>query len=258
MNLLLLREEEAASPGPLVLSDRRAEHLLRVLRVEPGRRLRAGVLRGKLGQAEVLGVTASTVTLQLEWETEPPVVPSVDVVLALPRPKVLSRVLETLACFGVRRIDLVNAWRVERSYFDTPRLHPDAVTQSLTLGCEQGNQPWLPEVQVFPLFVPYLRNSLGPRLETEAAHRLVAHPRGAPGMERVFPPGTGSPVVVALGPEGGWIEKELESFCELGFTPVSLGPAVLRVEAAVVAILAQLALLRHWGGALPSAEGSTT
>ncbi|HUS65687.1 MAG TPA: RsmE family RNA methyltransferase, partial [Kofleriaceae bacterium] len=63
--------------------------------------------------------------------------------------------------------------------------------------------------------------------------------------ESAVPPGAGGRTIVAIGPEGGWIDRELETFERLGFSAVSLGAAVLRVESAVAATLAQLTLLRR-------------
>ena len=50
---------------------------------------------------------------------------------------------------------------------------------------------------------------------------------------------------IGIGPEGGWIEREVDTFAARGFTIVSLGDAILRTEAAVAGALAQLALLRR-------------
>jgi RsmE family RNA methyltransferase len=68
---------------------------------------------------------------------------------------------------------------------------------------------------------------------------LVAHP-GAQPIERAT---LGGPTVIAIGPEGGWIQREVDTFVARGFQPVSLGTSVLRVEAAVASALGQLALL---------------
>jgi 16S rRNA (uracil1498-N3)-methyltransferase len=52
-------------------------------------------------------------------------------------------------------------------------------------------------------------------------------------------------VLVLVGPEGGWSKSEGERFMEAGFHAVHLGPRVLRLETAVVAVLAAVQLL--WG-----------
>jgi RsmE family RNA methyltransferase len=240
VNLILLEEE----PGErVVLRGRRARHAREVLRVAPGDELRIGVARGPRGLGRVLDVAEDAVTLACRLEGEAPPPPWLDVILAVPRPKVLVRALEALASFGVRRIDLVNAWRVDKSFFGSPKLDAAALHEALVLGCEQGGVTWLPEFEVRPLLVPFLGEVLGPRLGAEPdRRRLLFHP-SAPGLENV--PLAGGRVVAAVGPEGGWIARELESFAALGFLPVSLGPAVLRVEAALAALAGQLWLWRR-------------
>ena len=150
---------------------------------------------------------------------------------------------------GVGRLHLVNAWRVEKSYFSSPVLEPERIERELLLGAEQGMIPRLPEVSVHRFFVPFME-----ALETEepAGPRLAAHP-GAPPLEEVVAGTLGSASVedartlLAVGPEGGWIDDELGSLDRAGFTRVSLGPWTLTTEGAVTAALAQLALLRRRG-----------
>ena len=45
-------------------------------------------------------------------------------------------------------------------------------------------------------------------------------------------------VVLALGPEGGWTEEEVDQFRQAGWRPASLGNTILRVETAAIAALA--------------------
>lgn len=240
VNLVLLEELDGARA---VLRGRRALHAREVLRVALGDELRVGVARGPRGVGRVVEIGEAEVVLECRLDAQPPPPPWLDVILAVPRPKVLLRAVEALASFGVRRLDLVNAWRVDKSYFGSHRLDDEALREALVLGCEQGGGTWIPEVAVRPLLVPYLREILAPRLAGEPGRRrLLCHPRAA-GIENVGLGGTDA--VAAIGPEGGWIESELMSFAALGFTPVSLGPAVLRVEAAVAALVGQLWLWRR-------------
>ena len=53
------------------------------------------------------------------------------------------------------------------------------------------------------------------------------------------------PTTLAIGPEGGWIQREVDTFIARGFTPITLGVPILRVETAVAAALGQLVLLRR-------------
>jgi 16S rRNA (uracil1498-N3)-methyltransferase len=227
----------------LAADDRRARHLRDVLRARAGQSVRAGVVRGATGRADVLAIDDRGVRLRVHLDADGASAPPIDLIVAVPRPKVLPRVLATAASFGVGRIDLVNAWRVERSYLDSPRLAADELGAALRSGCEQGGSTWVPDIELHRLLMPLLRR--GP--ERWPAHRIVAHPRAGSAIESAIPPGTRAPVLLALGPEGGWIDRELASFAGLGFTAVTLGPAVLRVEAALAAALGQLQLLRRLG-----------
>ena len=260
MNLLLFEPAELDGPAvagatsgewrvELPAGDRRARHLVSVLKVAPGQALRAGAVRGPTGRAEVLAVEAGGIRLRVVLDQPAAARPAVDLVLAVPRPKVLSRVLEIAASFGVGRIDLVNAWRVDRSYLDSPRLGAAELDAALRLGCEQGGTTWLPEIAVERLLVPYLDR--GPAIWPERAARVIAHPRAGAPIESVVRPGAAGDLVVAIGPEGGWIDRELDSFDRLGFAAARLGGPILRVEAAVAALLAQLEMLRRMGERAP-------
>lgn len=242
MNLVLLDPEEMDAGGVAVVVGRRAEHIARVVRPAVGHRLRVGVVRGRSGRGEVLEVTPSRVSLRVVLEQPAPEPPAVDLLLAVPRPKALARAVQAAASLGVGRIDLVNAWRVDRSYLDSPRLAPDALAREARLGCEQGATTWVPEVAVHRLLMPLLDRAAP---TWEGRRRLLAHPRAERHLEAALAPGDRAPALVAIGPEGGWIEREVASFEERGFVAVSLGSPVLRVEAAIPAVLAQLALLRR-------------
>lgn len=245
MNLLLFEPHELTEGGEVELpaDDRRVRHLRDVLRAEVGQSVRAGAIGGATGRAEILAL-GDRARLRVILECEPAPPPLVELVLAVPRPKAVTRVLEIAASFGVRRIDLVNAWRVERSYLGSPRLHEAELGAALRRGCEQGATTWLPAIAVHPLLMPFLDGARW----SAAHHRVIAHPRASAAIESAVPPGARAPVVVAIGPEGGWIDRELDTFARLGFTAVHLGSAVLRVEAAVAALLAQLQLLERLPG----------
>jgi RsmE family RNA methyltransferase len=247
VNLILVEPGEICSRGIIVLRGRRARHARDVLNVVPGARVRAGAVRGPTGHATVTEIAPEAVTLEADDDLRGGAAcerPVVDVVLALPRPKVVTRVVQTLASLGVGRIDLVNSWRVHKSYFSTERIDPAALREDLVLGCEQGATTWLPDIAVHPMLMTFMRETLPSNLD-ETPHRLIAHPRASCNLEDVPVPAARARTVVAIGPEGGWIEREVETFEERGFRAVTIGPRVMRVEAAAVAVLAQLELLRR-------------
>ncbi len=244
MNLLLFEPAEISGElrdGRARLDDRRALHVREVLRAGPGAALRAGVIGGAIGRAEVLADDGRAIDLAVVLDGEAPPSMPVDLILAMPRPKVLSRALETAAAFGVRRVDVVNAWRVDKAYLDSPRLTPTAIGEHLRLGAEQGVTTHLPVVEIHRRLMPFLDGRHPVALP--AATRLLAHAGGAVPIEIAWRTASGPPLTLAIGPEGGWIAREVDTFAARGFAVVTLGAPVLRVEVALAAALGQLAML---------------
>jgi RsmE family RNA methyltransferase len=231
VNLLLVEPAELRADGTCTLAGRRADHLRGVLGALPGSVVRAGIVGGMVGTAEVLADDGAAMTVRITATASPPAQLDVELVLAVPRPKVLTRTIEACAAFGVRRVDLTNAWRVDKSYLRSPRLAPDALAAAVRRGAEQGATTHVPELHVHERLMALLDT----RFVTSAPRRVILHP-GAP-------PLAFAPAVIAIGPEGGWIERELDTFVARGFTPASLGPTILRVETAVAAALGQVLLL---------------
>jgi RsmE family RNA methyltransferase len=234
VNLLLVEPGELRD-GICVVADRRATHLRAVLGVAVGSTIKMGILGGTVGTAEVVADAANGIELRFTGTGDPAPQLDVELVLAMPRPKALARVIEACAAFAIRRIDLTNAWRVDKSYLRSPKLAPEALAHSARLGAEQGATTHLPEIHVHERLMELLDS----RFADRGPGRLIAHP-GAMPIENVTSAGR---KVIAIGPEGGWIERELATFVERGFQPCSLGAPILRVESAVSAALGQLMLL---------------
>lgn len=232
MNLVLLDGSDAH--GELWrLTGRRARHVFEVHRASAGDTLRVGLRDGLVGTARVVSLSADEVVLDASLTQPPPDRSPVELLLAMPRPKVLRRVLQHVAAMGVTRVVLVNAARVEKSYFASPALSPEQLDESLSLGLEQGRDTVAPEVLVRPRFKPFVEDEL-PALWAQD-DKLLAHPEG-PGLASL-PPVPSRRRVVAVGPEGGWVPFELTLLEAKGFRRVSLGPRPLTVEAAVPALV---------------------
>lgn len=242
MNLLLLEPGELAADGTARLGGRRAAHVAAVLRAAAGDRILAGLVGGRLGEAEVLAVSAAEVVLRPALDRDPPPPAPVSLLLALPRPKILRKVLQAAASMGVKRVVLLGSYRVEKSFWASPHLAPAAMRAELLLGLEQGRDTRLPEVSVRRFFKPFVEDELEATFDEPA--RLLAHP-GAPALEDHRPAGTRA--ALAIGPEGGWTAYEAEELRRRGFAPFSLGPRVLRVDAAVPYAVGQAELWLRTG-----------
>jgi len=172
--------------------------------------------------------------LEVALDHEPPPKLPLTLVLALPRPKVLNRVLAAAASLGVARIYLVNAWKVEKSYWHSPRLREDNLLLQRILGLEQAGDTRLPELHLRRLLRPFAQDEL-PGL-IQGTLPLLAHP----GARDACPRTVAGPVTLVIGPEGGFIPAEIDLLARGGCLPVHLGPRILRVETAVAALVGRL------------------
>jgi RsmE family RNA methyltransferase len=243
VNLLLLFDEDFLPDGTARLTGRRAQHAREVLRAEPGESLRVGRLGGLTGTGEVLENSAGVLHLRVSLTEPPPARAGVDLLLAIPRPKALKKVLPAVASLGVDRVVLVNAARVEKSYFDSKVLDGAFVRELLLQGLEQARDTHLPEVLVRERFRPFVEDEAD-ALFGPTAVRLLPHPPARQPLRATGADSAGR-VVLAIGPDGGWVPFEAQLLEAHGFRPFSLGPRILRVETAVPVLLGQVALLRE-------------
>jgi RsmE family RNA methyltransferase len=234
LNYILLEREDFVGEDRVRLEGRRLLHVREILGSSSGDVLRVGVIGGRTGRGRIERVDGDALEMNVRLETDPPAPLPLRLILALPRPKVLNRIIAAAASMGIRDIDLINSWRVEKSYWNSPRLSAENLRMQSILGLEQAGDTILPTIRMHRLFTPFVRGELSDSIDGELA--LLAHPQGA--MEA--PRNVKQPVVLAIGPEGGFIEREVETFREIGFTPVSLGARILRVETAVAFFVGRL------------------
>lgn len=234
MNLLLLEDADFVAADRVVLAGRRLKHLQEVHRAAVGDSLRVGRLGGLMGSGSLLELTEQHAVLQISLNQSPPAKLPLTLLLALPRPKMLKRVLQTVSAMGVPRLILLNSYRVEKSFWQTPFLEPEAIREQLILGLEQARDTVLPEVVIEKRFKPFVEDQL-PGIAADSLG-LVGHPGDFPPCPRAVE----QAVTLAIGPEGGWIPYEVDKLREAGLTPVQLGERILRVETAVPALLARL------------------
>ena len=162
--------------------------------------------------------------------------PAIDLLLALPRPKVMRRLWAQIAALGVGQIILTNAEKVERNYFDTHVLSPETYRPLLIEGLQQARDTRLPLVSIHRQFKVLVEDQLdalaGPAL------RVVADPSAATPLGEVVRAGSGQRMLLAIGPEGGWNAFELGLLAAHGFQPAGMGPRTLRTDTACIALLA--------------------
>lgn len=235
MNLILLSPDDLTSSHSAMIRDaRRVAHIKNIHGAAQGDSLKVGLLGGNMGTGRVTAMDDEGISLALDLQQAPPAALDLTLVLALPRPKMLRRILQTIATLGVKKLHLINSYRVEKSYWQTPFLEAASIHEQLLLGLEQGCDTRLPEVHLHKRFKPFVEDELPALIANSRA--LVAHPYTA----TACPSQIDYALSLAVGPEGGFIEYEIALLEKCGFEAVHLGERIMRVETAVPYLLGRL------------------
>jgi RsmE family RNA methyltransferase len=233
MNLILFEPRELGKA--LSRRDPRTVHLLKVLRKKAGDGFDAGILGGSRGTGRIEKINLDgSILVSLKVDEEPPPRLPLRVAVGFPRPIQLRRLLRDLSSLGVEAVDLLGTELGEKSYRDTKLLSDGGAKEALVEGAVQSRDTTIPALAVFASLEDWLRErpwdkSARPGPLLVAADNV--RPEGA--MARLSP--MRGPMVLAVGAERGWSDRERDALEDAGFLRLSLGSRALRTETACVA-----------------------
>ncbi|WP_201566025.1 16S rRNA (uracil(1498)-N(3))-methyltransferase [Psychrobacter sp. CMS30] len=219
-------------------------HVNKVLTAKVGDTLKIGQLGGKLGSAIIENIAPDSIQLSdIQLTINPPPKLNLTVVLALPRPKVLRRLIMDMTALGVNDIILINSYRTQKSYWQSPMLA--RLDEFVLEGLQQGVDTVAPRISLQKRFKPFVEDEVASLITNRA---IVARPYSALSFAQYMQQQLKNPEplhnsvlpsMVFIGAEGGWIDYEIELLAKQGCTAVNIGPRILRTEAAVNVILGQ-------------------
>lgn len=239
VNLILFRQNELRDNKTLEVNDERFTHLQQVLRVSVGDSVRIGQINGQHGTGTVVELSDNHAVLAITLVHEPTKKLPVRVILALPRPKMLRRIIRTIAEMGVEELHLINSYRVEKSYWQSPVLEQDVIEGYLLQGLSQARDTVLPRIALHRRFKPFVEDELPAIIENRRA--LLAHP----GPVQLCPADEDIDSVLIIGPEGGFIPYEVDMLLSCGAQQVSLGDRILRVDTAISTLVGRFLSSTH-------------
>jgi len=239
MNLILLFDSDFIASNRVRLTGRRFSHIQEVLKAKEGQQLTVGKINGLMGQGTLVSQTKSAVELEVKLDQKPPQALPLTLVLALPRPPMLKRILFSAAMLGVKKIIILNFNRVEKSLWNSSSLKKEAIEEQLILGLEQAKDTLIPEVLLKKGFKPFVQDELPGLINGKSA--LVAHPDQNRGQPPIFKQNRGQPpILLVIGPEGGIIDYEIEALKAAGCQTLDLGPRILRTEYVLPYVIGKL------------------
>ncbi len=225
---IFVRPDQLAH-GRITIAGPRAHHLTRVLRVRPGERGVAVCQRvehvfevDRVERDRVLGRLLETRPNRTE--------PSVPVTLLqaiLPHAE-FDAVLEAATALGVSRFIPVRAARSVARPAEDRSTRWRAIVES---AAEQSHRGEIPEVLKALSLAEALASCADTRL-------LVLDPSASASLREGVVAGEAH--AIAIGPEGGWTEDEVERMLAAGALRVGLGPRILRARLAGIAAAAIL------------------
>lgn len=235
MNIVLLEPNQITTTDNIwqIENQRQLQHLQQHIQLNCGDTLKVGVRNGQRYLTEVISVSEQQIRIRtIQVEAIPAKLP-VHLILALPRPKVLRRIIMDAVTLGVERISLIHSYRVDKSYWQSPFLQQ--LDDYVTLGLEQAGDTIAPEIQLYKRFKPFVEDVL-PTFISDQKPAYVAHPYA----EQQMPYAIQHSCQLIVGPEGGFIPYEVDLLIKNGCQAMSLGNRILRTETAVSHILGRL------------------
>lgn len=233
MNIVLLDPRQTESELWSITSQRQLEHLKQHVNVQVGDHLKVGIREGQRYLTEIVEVTEQAVKLKpIQIEVVPAKLP-VTLILAMPRPKVLRRLMMDSVTLGVEKIILLHSYRVDKSYWQTPFLQQ--LDQYVTLGLEQAGDTVAPQIDIYKRFKPFVEDVF-PSLITADRPAYVAHPYA----ESKMPFAIEHACTIVIGPEGGFIPYEIDLLTKNGCQAFSLGNRIIRTETVISYVLGRL------------------
>jgi RsmE family RNA methyltransferase len=234
MNLLLLLPENMLSPNRARVTGRQLQHIHETLKLIEGNQLTVGLLNEQTGIADIISLDNEHALLDIEWRSPPPPALPLTLIIGLPRPKMLKRIVQTASTMGVKELYFIHSWKVEKSFWLSPWLTEEKLFENCVLGLEQAKDTVMPTIHLRKRFKPFVEDEL-PLISANSL-KLLAHPIS----EQACPSDIQQQTTLIIGPEGGFTPYEVGKLEAAGFETVHLGPRILRVESAVPVLLGRL------------------
>ncbi|WP_353929553.1 16S rRNA (uracil(1498)-N(3))-methyltransferase [Okeanomitos corallinicola TIOX110] len=214
----------------IILTPKQKHYLLRVLRLGDGDKFIAMDGMGKWWLAQLTAEIAQVLEL-LEVKTELPI--SITLMMALPKGNGFDDIVRYCTELGVTCIAPVIS---DRTLLKPSPQKLERWQRIATEAAEQSERAFVPTILEPVTFKTAIN-------ECQINHRYICEARGEyPHLTKVINHSS-SEIIIAIGPEGGWSDSELEIAIKSEFQPVSLGRRILRAVTAPVVALSLIAAI---------------
>ena len=238
MNCLLYDKVDYIESNIVQLSDRRFNHIKNVIKPILNQKLLSGDVNGKIGNSEIIELSEKYIRLKTLHLLDPPKKVSSTLIIGLPRPKNIGRIVESITSLGFNEVHFIHSYRVEKSFWTSKELSQDNINSHARLGLEQSIDTIPPQFHFHRYFKPFIED-IAPKLISangQIIKNWIFHPHMRMNESQHganTSPDSNLPHIIAIGTEGGWIDYEINEFIKINFTVKSLGQRVLKLEQAI-------------------------
>ena len=229
MNIILFESEKL--PVLLPMGDDRAQHIVKILKLKEGDSFKCGLVNGPSGICSIKGINAEGIVLSWEKKAEKKELYPLTLVVGYTRPISAKRILRETVSLGVAKLVFTGTDTGEKSYRSSNLWKTWEYKRYLIDGAQQAGQTAVPPV----LFYPDIKHTLQAVTAGSCSDLLLLDNVSPAGSLSAYNPGMSGgtgPVVLAIGSERGWSDRERLLFSGYGFTAMKLGERILRTETA--------------------------
>jgi 16S rRNA (uracil1498-N3)-methyltransferase len=222
---------EDFSGNHAALTGQHANHLVRVLRARIGQEFdisTGGVVR----RGRIATVQDGRVEFELGEEVTAAPVPDVTLLMAVFKFDRMEWAIEKCTELGVSRIVPVICRRTDAHLASAATKRADRWRRLALQAAEQSRRTAPPEMAA-PIKLQDAANAT-----TVASRIVLAESEEKILLRDVLASRADDEIALAIGPEGGWVEDELQFFRKAGWISASLGSTILRAETAAIAAVA--------------------
>ena len=219
-------------------------HLKRVLRLREGDAVFVSDGKGRLARAVIadIGRDATRVRIEGESRLNPESPLDITLIQAVPKHRKMEWILQKATELGVARVvPVVSAFSVPRVAGERWRRKRDRWRQILREAAKQSHRARIPHLEdLLPVEEALIRYRSG--------ENLFFTPRGAVSLKEYLDNSKETnKMTIAVGPEGGFSPREHDTALGLGYHLCTMGPRIMRLETAVIKVLAVLQFVRGDG-----------
>ncbi len=242
MNIILFKKSAYINKSEIIIKDKKKyKHIIKVLKANIGDSIKIGLINDLLGIGIIKNIdkTEKTITLKVELNKKAPKKLNTTLILAMVRPKSLKKALHVAISMGIKEIIIIKTWKVDKSYWSSPLLLEESLNEISIEALEQAKDTIMPKIIIKKLFKPFIEDELSPLMNLKRG--VIAHPIAQNSFFDIN--NNAEPFNIdylAIGPEGGFIDYEINKFKNIGFEVFKLNERILRVEYAIPVILSRL------------------